>query len=420
MLANRSLPAIGSFAVVVALIAFVISGYAGYIDETVFYPGMRPSSYGDRYAVAVGLLALSIVGIFIRGGNYVVKIVAWLFNVWANVSYFVHFQMHIEIALLSTAAFFLFCVVVQEGKRQPVLAGRPFVDWFFWLTLFCAGYFFASNGFKFSLSLFLFEGVYDARWEVTGGRNFLENLLFSTVSKLFSLLALGIYLQQRNMFRVAALTVAILLLYSTSAQKSILFFLALTYCICWPRSTRASFAMALGFAAFLFVLTIAPQSPGSPGLAAHTFLTRRLLLIPAWLNEAYFNYFAGKPLFLKHSVLNGITGVYDGPGPTWEMGYQLWGFGTSLNNGVLSDGFVNFGLIGSALYLIIGFGTIALQSRFAHPATKAVSALYIWQLTNSALITTFVTHGLLLYVAIGFIFFRRGVEDRRGREAAVS
>ena len=391
----------------VSITVFVNAGYGTYIATTVFYYGMTPESDVAKTFYVCCLYAFSVGAIFVRPKDYLPKIFIWIFFVLSNLSYYTFYESNPLISLINVAAFILFCFVPARSEHSRPHISASLIEASYWLTIVAALYFFAANGFRFDRALFMFEGVYDVRWAVTGGRNFLENALFSTTTKLFSLLAFGYYIYNRNIVRSFAMAASIALLYSTSAQKSILFFAFITAAVCYGRSVRERSLIAVVVAIFIGMLSLFPQGDGSISWAGHSFLTRRLLLIPAWLNDEYMRYYYSNPLLLSHSILNGVFKSYNGPGPTWEMGYYLWGFGTSLNNGVFSDGFINFGHLGSIFYLGIAYMAIHLQLHLTHPAARAVLLVYIWQLTNSALITTIVTHGLGLYVVIGYLYFRR-------------
>lgn len=406
--------ALVAFAVLSAMTLFVNLGYLVYIPTTVFYTGMVPELTESKTLYSIIFYAVSIGAIFLHRENYLPKIFTWIFFVLSNLTYYTYYVSDISVVVISTVFFVIFCAISPQmfGRLSFALRINPcvpisLINWCFWVSLLCGFYFLARNGFHINPDLFVFEGVYDVRFEVTGGRTFIENILFSTTTKLFSVLALGYYVHSRNVWRAVAVAFAIALMYSTSAQKSILFFAAITCIVTVGKGPKQNAMIGLGLATGIFALCAIPQVEGSASWAAHSFLTRRLLLIPAWLNVEYVNFFQNSPMYLSHSILNGLFRSYSGPGPTWEMGYFLWGFGTSLNNGVFSDGFMNFGYIGTAVYLFISLGAVLFQLRFVHPAMRAVVLVYIWQLNNSAFITTFITHGLGVFILIGLFLFGR-------------
>lgn len=390
-----------------AVTAFVASGYMVYIPSSVFYAGMQRDVDVGKLPYVLALYVTSVAFIFIRQGNYLPKVFAWIFFVLSNLSYYTFYDANPAISGINVALFAAFCAAFSTRFTREVEVPAQVIRFCFWLTIVSSLYFFASNGFRFDPSLFLLQGVYDVRFEVTGGRNFFENALFSTTSKLFSLIAFGYYVQQRDLKRSLFMAASIALLYSTSAQKSILFFAALTFAVCYARDARTMTKIGVLIGIVLGALSFLPQGVGSASWAGHSFLTRRLLLIPAWLNDQYLAHYQSDPLFLSHSVLNGVFRSYSGPGPTWDMAYRLWGFRTSLNNGVFSDGFINFGYPGAIAFLIIVYVAILFQARITHPAARAVLLVYIWQFTNSALITTFVTHGFGIFVLLGVYLYRR-------------
>ena len=130
---------------------------------------------------------------------------------------------------------------------------------------------------------------------------------------------------------------------------------------------------------------------------------RRSLFVPARLTSAYLEFFATNPLVrLSDSILlrGWLTYPYSVPVPH-VIGAFLGQPGTGDNNGLVSDGFANFGIVGSLVWgALLGILIMLLRAtagrRENRPEAWAVTAMWPVILLSSALTTSLLTHGLAL------------------------
>lgn len=130
-------------------------------------------------------------------------------------------------------------------------------------------------------------------------------------------------------------------------------------------------------------------------------ILRRVFVIPGIQSAYYYEYFSiNPPVLLGHSILKGFSEQPQTP-PAFLIGYAYYGrLETSANANFWADGFANFRFVGvlivtlmlAALLWVVDSVSSKHALRFTLPAL--VTAAYT--LTNSALSTTLITHGLLL------------------------
>jgi len=139
--------------------------------------------------------------------------------------------------------------------------------------------------------------------------------------------------------------------------------------------------------------------------------SRRIFFIPAFLNECYFDLFDGKPIHLSQSILSGFV-HYPYELDTPNLIGQVY-FGSPLthaNNGMISSGFMNFGMLGAICTPILASAIISfINSLRISPRYFGVTFLIFFNFLSSYFLTSLMTHGILIILLI-FIFFLKDTE----------
>jgi len=130
---------------------------------------------------------------------------------------------------------------------------------------------------------------------------------------------------------------------------------------------------------------------------------RRIFFMPAHLTSAYLQFFAANPVIrLSESILfrGWLTSPYS-TSVTYLIGAVLGEPAMDANNGLISDGFANFGIVGSLVWAVL-LGILIMLLRAATERREnrleawAVAAMWPGALLSSALTTSLLTHGLAL------------------------
>jgi hypothetical protein len=149
----------------------------------------------------------------------------------------------------------------------------------------------------------------------------------------------------------------------------------------------------IGLALGLYVWLDEPLIP--------SLLIDRVIVIPAEIHYWYYDFFGvrGQPVLqLSQSVFSSLTPAhYNAPIPE-IIGWQYMGSAASANVGLFGDAFANFGFAGCGIFALL-FALLLKTVDAAAGATDpriaaALLGMPAFQLVNSGLLTTLMTHGM--------------------------
>lgn len=222
------------------------------------------------------------------------------------------------------------------------------------------------------------------------------------------LVALGMALGVR--WLMAAGILGELAIFSVTGFKSLLFSGPLVVPLAFAlRAGQRHFGLwAIWGLVALIVIACAAQATAGWTLLVDLFV-RRLIVVPGQLAGYYVEFFSVNPTYgLSHSVLGWLN---EDPYPQNQarlIAYVYFGHPAASSNGNLwADGFANFGLPGvaavSVLALVMLWAMNAVSVGRPLWVTGSVLATASIALTNSALLTSLLSHGIgvaMLFVAL--------------------
>jgi glycosyltransferase involved in cell wall biosynthesis len=240
------------------------------------------------------------------------------------------------------------------------------------------------------------------------------------------LMAYGIWARRRALAGIGV--VAFILVYAVTGFRSMIFGpLLLLGLLTVIRLGRWRFgAVAPTFGATVIVVTALLGAIG--WLVPVSLLVRRLVVVPGQLMAYYYDFFSQHDTYaLSHSVLGFI---FDRPYPASPpvlIGERYFSEpGLNANGNLWADGMANFGLIGviaaslllALLLLVLDAAARAKPLAVVGPA----SGMSLWAVTNSGLLTSMLTHGIALFVALAWLLPRRPPRraSRRAGDAAMA
>ena len=161
------------------------------------------------------------------------------------------------------------------------------------------------------------------------------------------------------------------------------------------------------------------------GLFWSSLLTRRFLIVPARLTGVYLDFYDSHPFhLLGNSVLSPwVQSPYDFAPPRTISIHLTGSPNTAMNANLFADGFAQFGWIGIALISLLLVVYLRLLDRAARGMPTAVAAVVVVMpaitLSNSSLLTSFLSHGLIaaLLVIAAAPRLRWGARPRRPEKA---
>jgi hypothetical protein len=202
-------------------------------------------------------------------------------------------------------------------------------------------------------------------------------------------------------------TCALILLFATTGHKDYLFRIPMmigTVILLNSKNFYQYFTLtlcAISLVGLLFFLLLDNEYPSS-------FMVRRTLFLPAQISFHYYDFFSNNHIYLSNSLLkNYIDYPYELETPQLIGMYYMGNPETSANNGVVSDGFMHFGVWG-----MIAWGMfLVILLKITDAVSKGKTQLIVWPLIllsyktiiDGAFFTTLLTHGLLFTLIIAFL-----------------
>lgn len=262
------------------------------------------------------------------------------------------------------------------------------------------------QSFTFSL-----EDVYDLRELSAGMVNKFTDYTYSLLGSwlLPTLIVIGFL--RRAYFSIIFSTVAILYLFLVTGNKITLFTLFPTYGFLFFKGYTKKLTMAyiVVITIFSFGLWYSVNVEAANGIT--DLLVRRFLFLPALLNHQYFEFFEGVPVFYSHSFLSSFFDYPYDALPPKLIGFEYYS-GNNATNGIISDGFLNVGIVGVfittslASVIIVYFDKLKI-----HAAFLGVFFLLIQRFIDTSFFTLMLTHGLFLFLIIAKFLLKNTESD---------
>ena len=265
--------------------------------------------------------------------------------------------------------------------------------------------------------------VYEVRTEYVQRLGPFMGYLIPWQANVVNIVIICIALWRRNRWLLGVAAVAQLLLFGMTGHKSFLLAPVLTGGVYFIWARRNALLYIAGGAAVLvvasYILFLVTGNHLAPSL-----LIRRLFVVPAANHLLYFEFFSQPEhpfVMLSNSILAPFVHYpYDMP-VTRVISWAYWARDFGPNVGYLGDAFAHFGFMGMFLFsLILGLFLRIVDSvgaRLPANLVAAVVATPAMALTNSALFTSLLTHGLI--PAVVMVWLLRAVAERRTRTSEV-
>lgn len=137
------------------------------------------------------------------------------------------------------------------------------------------------------------------------------------------------------------------------------------------------------------------------------FLVGRFLFLPALLNIQYHEYFEGQKLMLSYSFLSFLNEYPYHVLPARLIGMEYYLPETNSTNGIISDGYINFGVPGIFIFTFLA-SLIVLYSSQMRLSSKFFGVYFILLLIymESALFTSLLTHGIIFFLLLSTFFLK--------------
>lgn len=269
--------------------------------------------------------------------------------------------------------------------------------------------------------IFNFNDVYSIREKYSENSNLkIFGYLNSWTFKIFSLLILAWALSKNNFFLISTSILIIILLYMLSGHKSALVGIIVVpffyFLYKFKNSTNLILILFICITLFSMFLGILFNS-----LYPESIIIRRMFMVPAFLNFTYLDFFSNNDLiYWSNSILsNFFEYKYDKQLPFIigeYLGYPKMG----ANTGFIASGYAHANIFGVFVYSVIAIIIMNLINILSKNYSKFfVMSILIMPLmsmyTSSDLLTSLLTHGLLIGILVLILYENKNYIIRLGK-----
>ncbi|MBO1121177.1 oligosaccharide repeat unit polymerase [Enterococcus casseliflavus] len=145
------------------------------------------------------------------------------------------------------------------------------------------------------------------------------------------------------------------------------------------------------------------------------FFIRRVLFVPAYLNDICISFFRENFTYYAHSPIGlGLSDYKYDQSLSFFVGTQVIGReGLNANVGVITEGYISFGIYGVIFIVVL---LVLLFKYFDslryNPKFFGIIFVYVYYLNTSFLSVLLLTHGLLFLIVVSFFFLSEKHEKR--------
>lgn len=287
--------------------------------------------------------------------------------------------------------------ILQEHQKTPILLG---------LGIACITPFLVTFGPYIDLNNLVLSNIYGSREIEARLSNRFMDYAYSALTNVILPLLLIISILHKKFLKTTIAITMLLFMFLVGGHKSVFF---ATFLLIYFYYGNYSRKIKYFFLAILLVLcSVAIYYYQSHDLFLFALITRRIFFIPAILDIGYFDFFRGHPIFWSDSILRSVLEYPFELLPRNLIGrHVLLNPFTNANSGIISDGFMNFGIIGSVINIFFVscifaiLNTLNLSHRFF-----GLIFLLFFTFLSTYFFTTMITHGGLLFLVLAHLFLK--------------
>lgn len=371
------------------------------------------------------LLLLVILVLMPKSGKKLSHVMVWLLILISYIPMLTIFAFRDEsrIFMYAVSGFWMlvFLLIRMPGLSLPPLKQSAVIRYglFAGLTavVFLLIYRYFGISFNFDLSK-----VYDIRAEQPLSVIPMGGYLLNWVGKILNPIFFALFIHKRKWLLAGIIVFLQLWLFSVTGHKTFLFALPFVLVLMWLTARKNSLAyLAMGLMAVVFLGMLSYWLIDDTIMSS--LFTRRVLLTQGQLSFYYYDFFSQNELvFLSTSKLGLLaTYPYDLSPPNLIGAVYFGNPELNANTGVVGNAYMNFGLIGLALYgvfLAIILKLVDSCSRRVDPRVAvAAIAMPVISLTNGSLTTAFLTGGLFLALIMLYLLPQKAEENLVWKES---
>lgn len=249
--------------------------------------------------------------------------------------------------------------------------------------------------------------LYEARAAAKSSSNIFTSYLMGPLTKDLLPIAIILGIKEKKFWMTITGIILMLYIFAVNPHKSLFLSIFLIVAFYFFDSYKAKAGLILTGILVLITTSIV-VSVTTGNILAESIFVRRMLFSPVQICSGCFGFYDGNPLYLSHSIFSSFIDYQYPLDPSFFMGDYMYGKpNISCNTGILADGFMNFGHIGSVLFVTICAIILKfIESLNIDKSYFGIVIAFVMLFLNSALLTSLLTHGGLLLILILFFFLK--------------
>lgn len=271
--------------------------------------------------------------------------------------------------------------------------------------------FFLTYKLNINLKVFSFGSeLYDARATAKSSGNIFTSYLMGPLTKVLLPIAIILGIKEKKLLLSIIGILLMLYIFAVNPHKALFLSIFLIVAFYFFDNYKAKAGLILsGILILIFISMIVSTTTGN--ILAESIFVRRMFFIPVQICDGCFEFYDGNPIYLSHSVLSSLSDYPYSQEPAFLMGDYMFGKpNMSCNTGIIADGFMNFGHIGSILFIMVTAVIIKfIESLNIDKTYFGIIIAFVMLFLNSALLTSMLTHSGLFLLLI-LIFFMKDTD----------
>jgi hypothetical protein len=344
--------------------------------------------------------------------------VCWLLYIFVYIPMIIIPFYTLHVSFRNIAFFSLICclafTLLNQVSRLPLFSIRKsrlgiVPTWFAIVSFIILLYGYVLSVFGISFNFTSLLDVYDVRLDYKAelAQNRFSAYAVGWLANAINPFLIGFGLvYRRNAYIVLGLA-GQLVLYGITGFKSVFFSFLLIITLLFALRQRGKFMGATFIWGAISVVAFAFIADWILGSYVFTSLfVRRMIITPGLLTGFYFEFFIDQPkVLLAHSIFRGFFDYPYDVTPPFLIGRTYFNnVATSANANFLADAFANFGYAGIFVFTVL-LGLIlwfvdSLTSDMDIRLPSLMMAIPAFSLANSGLLTSLLTHGILLTILL--------------------
>jgi len=233
-------------------------------------------------------------------------------------------------------------------------------------------------------------------------------------SKIFTLLILSIFLYKKQYLRALLVIAFQILLFGITSHKGVALYPLFAISLFLLKDVKYILTYCLVALVLLLLACYMAYYVWDYEILASLF-TRRVFFLPSLLNYHYYDFFSKNGhLYLGHGLLSSFIDYNYDLDPKKLIGSTYFGASDmSANTGFIATSYMNFGFPGMIVFGFIAAAILKLVDSFSEGRKPSwfylsfISAPYFSLLTSSELLTSLLTHGLLVALLLGWFTYSK-------------